>query len=143
MVVNDHDAVNAPGLTVFCDVWEITGISLPDFTEFVFFIGLAVTEVRVSGRFEVVVADEALYGIHTDSCREKGFLHEMLINLCGIHARMVIFHTINFSNGFVIQSPGNAFVRPDTGHQGIHPMVVWSEDRNIRSEHFLMVLCVF
>ena len=26
---------------------------------------------------------------------------------------------------------------------GIHPMVVWSEDRNIRSEHFLMVLCVF
>ena len=236
MIVNDHDAVNAPGLTVFCDVWEITGISLPDFTEFVFFIGLAVTEVRVSGRFEVVVADETLYGIHADSCREKGFLHEMLINLCGIHAWMVIFHTINFSNGFIIQSPGNAFVRPDTGHQGIqpaevvlgfplfqcfvaiadrgtirkgqwrgsdplvvgrsrgirikplddrsyeseaelchfsvmfesfsifahgkdlllmfffiirgelaaiHPMVVWSEDRNIRSKHFLMVLCVF
>ena len=160
----------------------------------------------------------------------------MLINLCGIHAWMVIFHTINFSNGFIIQSPGNAFVRPDTGHQGIqpaevvlgfpffqcfvavgdrgtvrkgqwrggdplvvsgsrgirikplddrsyeseaelchfsvmfesfnifahgkdlllmffsiirgeqagiHPMVVWSEDRNIGSKHFLMVLCIF
>ena len=26
---------------------------------------------------------------------------------------------------------------------GIHPMVVWSEDRNIRSKHFLMVLFVF
>ncbi len=54
----------------------------------------------------------------------KDSLHEMLINLCGIHAWMVIFHTINFSNGFIIQSPGNAFVRPDTGHQGIQPAEV-------------------
>lgn len=98
---------------------RVTGISLPDLTEFVFFIGLAVTEVRIPGRFEVVDADEALYGIHTDRCREKGFFYEMFINLCGIHARVFCLDAVDFSNGFLIQSPGNAFVRPGMGNQGI------------------------
>lgn len=27
MVVNDHDAVDPPGMAVFCDVWQIAGVS--------------------------------------------------------------------------------------------------------------------
>ena len=102
MIVNDHDAVDAPGLTVFCNVWKVTGISLPDLTEFVFFIGPAVTEVRVSGRFEVVVADETLYGIHADSCREKGLTDQMVMDLCGIHAWVFFLNAVDFGNGILI-----------------------------------------
>lgn len=124
MVLNDHDTVDAPSLTVFCNVRKITGICLPDLTEFVFFIGLAVTEIRVSGRFEIVASDETLYGIHTDSCREKGLTDQMVMDLCGIHARVFCLNVVDFSNGFLIQRAGNAFVRPDTGHQGIQPTEV-------------------
>lgn len=69
MFVNNHDAVDVPGMAIFCDVWEITGIRLSDFTEIIFFISSATAEIRVSGIFEIVVVDETLYGIHTDGCR--------------------------------------------------------------------------
>ena len=49
MVINDHDAVDTSGLTVFRDVWEVTGIRLPDLAEFVLFIGLTVPEIRIPG----------------------------------------------------------------------------------------------
>lgn len=94
MVINDHDAVNASGLTVFRDVGKVTGIRLPDLAEFVLFIGLTVPEVRISCRFEIVEPDKTLHGIHTDGCREKGFLHEMLINLRGIHAWMLLLDPV-------------------------------------------------
>lgn len=103
MVINDHDAVNASGLTVFRDVGKVTSIRLPDLAEFVLFIGLTVPEVRISCRFEIVEPDKTLHGIHTDGCREKGFLHEMLINLRGIHAWMLLLDPVDFRDGLVIE----------------------------------------
>ena len=119
MVINDHDTVNASGLTVFRDVGKATGIRLPDLAEFVLFIGLTVPEVRISCRFEIVEPDKTLHGIHVDGCREKGFLHEMLINLRGIHAWMLLLNPVDFRDGLVIEGTGKSFVRSDSRHQGI------------------------
>ena len=62
----------------------------------------AVTEVRVSGRFEVIVANKALYGIHTDGCREKGVTDQMVMDLCGIHARVFFLNAVDFGNGILV-----------------------------------------
>ena len=102
MVINNHDAVNSPGFTILSDIGKITGIRLPDFTKLIFLIGLAVTEVRVSGRFEVIVANKALYGIHTDGSREKGVTDQMVMDLCGIHARVFFLNAVDFGNGILV-----------------------------------------
>lgn len=105
MVINDHDTVDASGLSVFRDVWKITGIRLPDLAEFVLFIGLTIPEVRVSCRFEIVEPYKPLYGIHADGSREKRFLYEMFMYLRGIHTGSVILDPVDLGNGHIIQHP--------------------------------------
>ena len=119
MVINDHDTVDASGLAVFGDVWKVTGIRLPDLAECVLFIGLTVPEIRIPGRFEIVEPDKTLHGIHADCSGKKRFLYEMRMYLRGVHARMFFLDPVDLGNGLIIQCMGNAFVRPDGGHQGI------------------------
>ena len=71
MVIDDHDAVDPSCPAVFRDIRKVTGVGLPDFTESILFKSFAITEVRISCRFEVVVSDETLDGIDTDSSRNK------------------------------------------------------------------------
>ena len=48
------------------------------------------------------MTNKTLYRVYADCSREKGFLYEVLINLCGIHAWMILLHAIDFSDGFII-----------------------------------------
>ena len=83
MVINDGHAVDLPGNTVFGDVCNVTDVSLPHFSKRVLFKGFPVTRIRVSGRFQVVVAYKMLYGIYTDSVRNETVLYEFPVDLCG------------------------------------------------------------
>lgn len=47
------------------------------------------------------------------------FLYEMLMDLRGVHMGTVILDPADLGNGLIIQGTGDAFVRPDGGHQGI------------------------
>ncbi|EEX20993.1 hypothetical protein BLAHAN_06445 [Blautia hansenii DSM 20583] len=105
MVINNHDDIYAAGLPSFCNVRKIAGIGLPDFSEFVFLISFAVPEVRVSGRFEVIVADKTLDGINAYGSRNKGASNQEFMNLRGIHTWEIIFDTVDFIDCFIIQCP--------------------------------------
>ena len=102
MVINDHDTVDSFGCAVFGDVGKITGVGLPDLSEFVLFKGFAVTKIGISGRFQVVVPYETLDGINTDGGRDKGFPYQMSVNLGGIHARVFFLDTVDFSDGILV-----------------------------------------
>ena len=102
MVVNDHDAVDASCLPVLCDVRKIAGISLPDLSECIFLVRFAVAEIRVSGGFEVIVADKALDAVNADRSRDKGFADQMIMDLCGIHARVFFLDAVDLSDGILV-----------------------------------------
>ncbi|KAI4450499.1 hypothetical protein C823_005036 [Eubacterium plexicaudatum ASF492] len=83
MVIDDQDAVDPPALAVFCDIWKVTGISLPHFPKGVLFKSLPVPHVRVTCRFQVIKVQEilcqdtedeeqAVAGIGDDEIREDG-----------------------------------------------------------------------
>jgi hypothetical protein len=91
MVIDDHDTVDPARFSIFRDVREIAGVRLPDLPEFIFLKCLAVTQVWISCGFEVIVADEALDGVHADSGRDKGITDEPFVDLGRIHAREVVF----------------------------------------------------
>ena len=78
MVVDDHDDVDAPCLPVLGDVREVTGVCLPNFAEFILLVGLAVTQVRIPGGFQVIVPDETLDGINTDRSVNKGIAYKCI-----------------------------------------------------------------
>lgn len=61
MVTNDHDAIDPSGCAAFGDVGKIVGVSQSDLSEFVLFKGFAVTEIRSSARFQVVVPYETFF----------------------------------------------------------------------------------
>ena len=119
MVVDDHDTVDPAALPILSDIGKVTGISLPDLAEFVLFVGFTAAEVWVTGRFQVVVADETLDGIHTDFSRDKRFPYQMFIDLGGVHSWMFQLDAVDLCNGFVIQGTGAALVSTDIWHQGV------------------------
>lgn len=106
VVIDDHDAVDAPRFPVFRDIRKITGVGLPDLSELVFLISLAVAQIRIPGRFEVIVADEPLDRIDADRSREKGFPYQVVVDLCGIHAGKFLFDPEDLCDRFIIQSAG-------------------------------------
>ena len=95
MVINDGHAVDLSCNTVFGDVCNVTGVSLPHFSKGVLFKGFSVTKIRVSGRFQVVVAYKTLYGIHTDSGRNETVLYEFPVDLCCIDTWKILFDPEN------------------------------------------------
>ena len=117
MVINDHDAVNTPGLSIFCNVWEVARISLPDLAEFIFFEGFAVTHVRVTCRFQVVLFDKALDSTDTDGGRDKGIGDQVLVNLGGIEPGKLFFEAVDLFDGSIREYPGKTFIRACMGHQ--------------------------
>ena len=102
MVINDSHTVDLPGNTVFRDVCNVTGVSLPHFSKGILFKGLPVTEIRVSGRFQVVAAYKTLYGIHTDSGRNETVLYEFLVDLCCIDTWKILFDSKDLQDCFVV-----------------------------------------
>ena len=58
-----------------------------------------------SGRFQVVVADEALDGVHTDSGRDERFFYKLCVDLRGVDPGKFLFQPVDFLDGFPGKRP--------------------------------------
>ena len=121
MVINDHDAVDPPALSVLCDVREITGIRLPHLSERILLKSLPVTHVRVSCGFEVMFLHKSLDGTDTDRCRDKGLFYEVPVDLRGIQAGKGFLDPEDLLDSRIRQYTGGAFVRTLLRHEGTIP----------------------
>lgn len=119
MVVNDHDGINAPYLSVFCDMREITCIGLLHASEGVLLKLLPVTDVRVPCRFQVIVPDKALDGADTDFRGDKSVLKQVVVDLCGIEARESLLHVVDLLNSGIGKDTCYPLIGTEVGHQRI------------------------
>ena len=110
MIIDNHNAVNTSGLSIFRDVRQITGISLPNFSEFIFFISLTIFEIWVFCGFKVIVTDETLDGIYTYGSLDKGISDKEFIYLRGIHTRKIFLETVDFTYCFIIKCTGYTLI---------------------------------
>ena len=101
VVINDHDAVDPPALAVLRDIRQVTSISLPHLPEGVLLKRFPVPHVRVPGRFEVMVPDEALDGADADHGRDECRLHKVLMDLGGVQPRERLLEAADLLDGCV------------------------------------------
>ena len=78
-------------LTVFRDIWEVTGIGLPHPTEGIFLKSFPVPHVWISCRLQVIAFNETLDGTNTDRAGNKAVPDELFMNLCSIKTRELPF----------------------------------------------------
>jgi hypothetical protein len=64
MIVDYCHTVDLAGLAILCDMGNVTGISLPHFPKGILLESLAIADIRVTGRFQVIVTYETLDRIH-------------------------------------------------------------------------------
>ena len=121
MVVNDHDAVNAPAFSVFCDVRQVACVRLPHFPECIFLKSLPVFHVGIPGGFQVMVPDKTLDRADIDCGGDKRILHKLFVNLGGVEPRECLLKAVDLLDGSVRQHPGGSFVRTLLWHQRVNP----------------------
>ena len=119
MVVNDHNAVDSPAFSMFCDMRQVTSIRLPHFSKGILFKSLAVPHAWIAGGSQVVVADKALDSANADGSRNEGILHKLFVDLCCIESGESLFQTVDLFYSGIRQDPGSTFIRAFLWHQGI------------------------
>ena len=124
MVINDHDAVYPPALAVLRDIRQVTGIGLPHLPEGVLLKRFPVPHVRVPGRFEVMVPDEALDGADADYGGDEGRLHKVSMDLGGVEPREGLLEAVDLLNGRIRERPRGALVGTFLWHERIDAAVL-------------------
>ncbi len=124
MVIDDQDAVDPPALAVFCDIWKVTGISLPHFPKGVLFKSLPVPHVRVTCRFQVMFLYKTLDSTHADRGRDERLFHEVAVDLCGVKPWESFLKPVDLLDGCIRQDPGAALVGAFPGHKCIDAAVL-------------------
>ena len=121
MVVNDHDAVNAPAFSVFRDVRQVACVRLPHFPECIFLKSLPVFHVGIPGGFQVMVPDKTLDCADIDCGGDKRILHKLFVNLGSVEPRECLLKAVDLLDGSVRQHPGGSFIRTLLWHQRVNP----------------------
>jgi len=85
MVIKSHDEVSTTSLTILGNEWAIAAVSLIHSPGELFFKSLAVFQVNVSSRFQVIAFDKTLYAgnRYLGSVNEAVF-YQTVVNLGGI-----------------------------------------------------------
>ena len=99
MVINDAHGVDAAGFSVFCYIGEIAAVSLPHFSEGIFFESFPILHVRIAGSLQVVVADDALDGVDADGCIQESGADQLSVDLCGVEPREFLLDAVDFLDG--------------------------------------------
>ena len=121
MIVNDHDAVNAPAFSVFCDVRQVACVRLPHFPECIFLKSLPVFHVGIPGGFQVMVPDKTLDRADIDCGGDERILYKLFVDLGGVEPRECLLQAVDLLDGSVRQHPGGTFVRTLLWHQRVNP----------------------
>ncbi len=124
MVINNHDAVDPPALSALCDMRQVTGVRLPHFSEGVLLKRFPVPHVRVPGRFEVMVPDEALDGADADHGGDECRLHKVLMDLGGVEPGEGLLEAVDLLNGRIREHPGGALVRTLLRHECVDAAIL-------------------
>ena len=123
MVVDDDDQIDLMGLFIcgIVDVTEVAGIGLPEPAKGILLKGFPVLLVQFPWRFQAVVPDETLHGVHADTSRDEAVLYKADMDLGGIQARVFFFQAQDLFDRRIRQSAGDALVGTGLWQEGIEP----------------------
>ena len=105
VVINNHDTVDPPALSVFGDMRQVTGVSLPHLSKGILLECLPVPHVRVTCRFQVMFFDKALDGADADGGGNESIFHKVVVDLGGVKLWEPLFEMVDFTDGGIGKSP--------------------------------------
>lgn len=80
VVIDDHDHIGPPLLSILRNGRKIARVRLPQTTEFMGLKCLAVFDIRVACAFQVIGLDEPLYGTLADASIDKAILNQETVD---------------------------------------------------------------
>ena len=119
MVIDDHDHIGPPLLSIFRNGRKIARVRLPQTTEFRCFKCLTVFDIRVACAFQVIGLDEPLYGTLADASIDKAILNQETVDHHSGDAWILLPYPVDLLNRCVIQDTSGAFIGPFLWRQAI------------------------
>ena len=112
MVIDDHDHIGPPLLSIFRNGRKIARVRLPQTTEFRGLKCLAVFDIRVARAFQVIGLDEPLYGTLAYASIDKAILNQETVDHHSGDAWILLPYPVDLLNRCVIQDTSGAFIGP-------------------------------